>query len=143
MIHLSTRSFLLMGAACLALTACDSGKKQDDNAVTSDAASEAATSQTAEKMVDKVMEVLKLDTSSMESFTASLSAMKESLSAADASKLTSALTSLAKESAGDSNSLMNAAKSMASGASMEETLYKTMGDKLNGLTFEDVVKLAN
>jgi hypothetical protein len=32
---------------------------------------------------------------------------------------------------------------MASGKSMEETLYETIGDKLDGLSFDDVLKLAS
>lgn len=138
-------------AMMLALTACGS-EGESDKSTTSEAApaTESAASTDASGMVEKakeaatkVAEALKLDTSSMDSFKSSLSDMKASLSGDQASQLTSALTSLAKGSAEEKGGLLGAAKSVASGKSMEETLYETVGDKLNGLTFEDILKLAS
>lgn len=137
-------------ALVLALAACgDSGESQKEQAAP---ATEAATAEkstmekateAAKDMATKAVESLKLDTSSLDAFKASLANMKGSLSSTDQSKLTEALATLAKGAAGDSKSgLMDAAKSMASGKSITETLYEKMGDKLDGMTFEDVLALA-
>lgn len=151
--------------AAFALAACGS----DDNSQTAEKAEEAAPAATAEKegmmekaegMADGAMkkaegmagaamekasemtEDLKLDTSSLDSFKSSLAAMKGSLSADQSSQLTNALASLAKGASEEKGGLMGAAKDLASGKSMEETLYEKMGDQLDGMTFDDILKLA-
>ena len=146
---------MLTIAAALALTACGS----DDNNQTqqSDNAEQVATA-SEEKgvpVVDHVEEVvrdalddltsnIKLDTSSLDSFKSSLSAMQGSLDADQASQLRDALGYLAKSSAKEKKGgLLDAAKSVASGKSMEDILYDNMASKLNGLTFEEVLALAN
>lgn len=140
-------------AAILALTACsDSGNQQSDstNAPTATPAAEEEKGQkvmdTVEEMVrDTVAEVkdsIRLDTSSFDAFTSSLSDMKKSLSSDQAGQLSSALASLAKGASEKKGGLMDAAKSIASGKSMEETLYESLGAQLNGLSFEDILKLA-
>lgn len=133
----------------LALAACGS----DDNSQTAENANEAAPAakesmmEKAEGAMEKAVamaEALKLDTSSLDSFKSSLSAMKDSLSGDQTSQLTSALTSLAKDAAKEEKGgLINAAKGLASGKSMEETLYEKLGDTLDGMTFDDILKLAS
>ncbi len=149
-------------SAAFALAACGS----DDNSQTAEkaedaapaAAEEAAPAAAAEEesMMEKaegmaghamekaseMMEGHTLDTSSLDSFKSSLAEMKGSLSEDQSSQLTSALTSLAKGAAEEKGGLMGAAKDMASGKSMEETLYEKMGDQLDGMTFDDILKLA-
>lgn len=137
--------------AAFALAACGS----DNNSQTAEKTEEAAPAVAAEKesMMEKaegamekaseMAESLKLDTSSLDSFKSSLAAMKDSLSGDQSSQLTNALTSLAKGAAEEKDGLMGAAKDMASGKSMEETLYEKLGDKLEGMTFDDILKLAN
>ncbi|NVJ96504.1 MAG: hypothetical protein HWE25_00030 [Alphaproteobacteria bacterium] len=139
---------LMASAALLALAACgDSGDetaKSDATAATEAAATaEKSTMEKATEMATKAAEALKLDTSSLDAFKSSLAGMKASLSDTDQSKLTEALAGLAKDAGGDSKSgLMDAAKSMASGKSMTETLYEKLGDKLDGKTFEDILAMA-
>ncbi len=141
-------------SAAFTLAACGS----DDNSQTADKAEEAAPAAAAEKegMMEKaegmagaamekaseMAEALKLDTSSLDSFKSSLASMKGSLSGDQSSQLTSALTSLAKGAAEKKGGLVGAAKDLASGKSMEETLYEKLGDQLNGMSFDDILKLA-
>lgn len=141
-------------ALILALTACGSDSESSKDAAGT-AAPATEVEAKSESMMDKATEMakekaaemaeaLKLDTSSMDSFTASLSAMKASLSGDQASQLSSALASIAKGATSEKKGgLLGAAKDMASGKSMEETLYETVGDQLNGLTFEDILKMAS
>jgi|GEM_PF-1472812 len=138
-------------AMLLALAACgDSGDSKQEQATapaTEAAAPEKSTmdkaKDAAKDMAAKAVESLKLDTSSLDAFKSSLASMKGSLSADDQSKLMDALSGLAKDAAGDSKSgLMDAAKSMAEGKSLTETLYEKMGDKLSGKTFEDILAMA-
>ena len=142
-------------AMILALAACGEAEKKNQE-TTAPAATEAAKEDTSEAvgMMEKatemakekaaeVAEMLKLDTSSMDSFTSSLSAMKSSLSGDQASQLSSALASIAKGATSEKKSgLLGAAKDMASGKSIEETLYEAVGDQLNDMTFEDILKMA-
>ena len=139
----------------LALAACGS----DDNSQTAEKAEDAVPAAAAEKegmmkkaegMADAAMEkaaemaeALKLDASSLDSFKSSLSAMKGSLSGDQSGQLTNALTSLAKGATEEKGGLMGAAKDIAGGKSMEETLYEKLGDQLNGMSFDDILKLAN
>lgn len=137
--------------AAFALAACGS----DDNSQTAENANEAVPAAAAEKesMMEKaegamekaaeMAEALKLDTSSLDSFKSSLAAMKGSLSGDQSGALTNALTTLAKGAAEEKGGLMSAAKDMASGKSMEETLYEKLGDQLNGMSFDDILKLAS
>lgn len=141
-------------AAALTLAACGS----DESSNSAQQAEETAPAVAAEQdsMMDKAQEVadtamekasemaeaLKLDTSSLDSFKSSLAAMKDSLSGDQADMLTSALGSLAKDAAKEEGGLMGAAKDLAAGKSMEETLYEKLGSQLNGMTFDDILKLA-
>ena len=143
---------MLTVAAALALTACGS---DDTNTQTQEQAAETAAEQTstvdqateiattvAEKAAE-VAEALKLDTSSLDSFKSSLSAMQGSLDAGQAGQLQDALGYLAKSSAKeDKGGLLDAAKSVASGKSMEDILYDNMASQLDGLTFEEILALA-
>jgi len=131
-------------SAALALAACGS----DDNSQTAEKAEDAAPAAAAEQdgMMEKAAEMaeaLKLDASSLDSFKSSLSAMKGSLSGDQSGQLTNALTSLAKGATEEKGGLMGAAKDIAGGKSMEETLYEKLGDQLNGMSFDDILKLAN
>lgn len=139
-------------ASLLALSACGDKAEKKQTTETAPATSEAPVASksamdTAKDMATKAVEALKLDTSSLDAFKSSLSNMKASLSPDDQSKLTSALGKLAasatKESSGsDTDMMMNAAKDMMSGKDITSTLYEKMGDKLNGLTFDDILKMA-
>lgn len=154
------RSLLNIAAitAAFTLAACsDDTKKEAEKADAEvEAAAEEVQTETAdmmekaEEMADaamekagEMMEGVTLDTSSLENFKASLADMKASLSAEQASQLSSALSKLAKDAAGDKNSMMSAAKGMAAGKSTEDILYDNMKDKLDGMSFEDVLKLAS
>jgi len=141
MFEVSLKKLLIIGVASVTLSACDSGGGDDTETIKENAAE--ATTSTKDTLVEKAKEILKLDTSSLDSFKSSLSSMKASLSGADASKLTDAMQSLAKDAASDGGSLMDAAKSVAGGASVEETVYKSLKSKLSGATFEDVLKLVD
>ena len=140
-------------SAAFALSACSS----DDNSTsqTADQAADTAQEQSstveqaqeiASQMAEKAAEVaeaLKLDTSSLSSFKSSLSDMQASLTSGQASQLQDALGSLAKSSTKESTGgLLGAAKDIAGGKSMEDILYDNMKDKLDGLTFEDILALA-
>lgn len=140
--------------AALALTACggdDNTNQQSDN---STAPAVTAEEEKGTKVVDNVEEIVRekvaeltqsvtLDTSSFDSFQSSLAAMKGSLSGDQAGQLTNALASLAKGSAEEKGGLLGAAKDLASGKSMEETLYEKLGDQLDGMSFEDILNLAS
>jgi len=137
-------------AMLLALAAC--GDSSDNKGDTSQApATEASAPEkstmdkatdAAKDMATKAVEALKLDTSSLDAFKTSLANMKGSLSAEDQSKLMDALSGMVADSKEGSSGLMDAAKSMASGKSLTETLYEKMGDKLSGKTFEDILAMA-
>ena len=144
---------ILTLTAALALTACGS---DNNSSQTQEQAAETATEQTstvdqakdiataALEKATEVAEALKLDTSSLDSFKSSLTAMQGSLDAGQASQLTDALRLLAKSSAKEKKGgLLDAAKSVASGKSMEDILYDNMSSQLNGLTFEEIIALAN
>jgi len=145
--------------AIFALAACgsDEGEKQAEEAAkdaTTEVAAPEADKSAAEGMMEKakeaasemVAEVAKsvtLDTSSFDAFKSSLGDMKTSLDGDQASQLTSALASLAKGATTEKKGgLLDAAKDMAAGKSMEETLYESLGNQLNGLSFDDILKLA-
>lgn len=138
----------------LALAACSSDENTDTAGQTDDAVPAAAEQQdmmqdaqeganaVAEKAAE-VAEALKLDTSSLENFQSSLGAMRASLSPDQATQLRDALGYLTKSSAKEQKGgLLDAAKSVATGKSMEDILYENMADQLDGLTFEDILKLA-
>lgn len=139
-------------AMTLALAACDSDEGNSQAANEADAT--AAVEEKGTKVIDNVEEIvrekvaemtesIKLDTSSLDSFKSSLSAMQSSLSGDQVGQLRDALGSLAKSSAKEEKGgLLGAAKSVASGKSMEEILYDNMADKLDGLTFDDILNLA-
>ncbi len=144
---------ILTLTAALALTACGS---DNNSSQTQEQAAETATEQTstvdqtkdiataALEKATEVAEALKLDTSSLDSFKSSLSAMQGSLNSDQATQLTDALGYLAKSSVKEKKrGLLNAAKSVASGKSMEDILYDNMSSQLNGLTFEEIIALAN
>lgn len=132
----------MAATALLALAACgdnDKSQKTDETP----APAQTGAMDAARDMATQAAEALKLDTSSLEAFKSSLAGMKASLTDADKQKLTSALATLAKDAGGDSKSgLMDAAKGMASGKSMTETLYEKLGDRLDGKTFEDILNMA-
>lgn len=134
------------------LVACSGG--DSNNAAESDAqkAQETAAKQSSavDKVVEKakeeaakIAESIKLDMSSVDSFKSSLASMKSSLSGADQGKLTDALKSLAKDSVKEGDGLLGAAKGLASGKSTEDILYDKMKSKLDGLSFDDILALAN
>lgn len=140
-------------AAAIALSACGS---DDNNTQSAEQAAETATEQTstveqaqeiASQVAEKAAEVaeaLKLDTSSLASFKSSLSDMQASLTSGEAGQLQDALGYLAKSTAKESKGgLLGAAKDVASGKSMEDILYDNMKDQLDGLTFDEVLALAN
>lgn len=134
-------------AAAISLAACsDDTSTQTAEPVVPEKSQMEEAEKTVTAVAEKAAEIaesLKLDTSSLSAFKASLNDMKASLNGDQTSQLTSALTSLVKDGSDDKKGLLSAAKNVASGKSLEETLYENMGDKLNGLSFEDVLKLAN
>jgi len=147
--------------AIFALAACgsDEGDKQANAKAEKAAAAEIAAPESekstasdmmetakevATEMVADVAKSVKLDASSLSAFKSSLGDMKASLSSDQASSLTSALASLAKGATTEKKGgLLGAAKDMAAGKSMEDTLYESLGSQLNGLSFEDIIKLAS
>ncbi|MBO6503324.1 MAG: hypothetical protein JJ850_15040 [Kordiimonadaceae bacterium] len=139
--------------AGLALAACsggDSTNTQSAEQATETAQEQTSTVEQAQEIANQVAEkaaavaeALKLDTSSLDSFKSSLSDMQASLSTDQAGQLTDALGYLAKSSAKESKGgLLSAAKDVVGGKSMEDILYDNMKDKLDGLTFEEIVGLA-
>ena len=96
----------------------------------------------AKDVAAKAAETLKLDTSSLESFKASVANMKASLSDEQQAQLTDALKSLAKEEMSDVGSLAGAAAGLATGKDTTEVVYDKLKDKLSGLSFEEVLALA-
>ncbi len=135
-------------SAALLLAACGSessntGKAQEAAKETETVASSASkdVAKKAKEAVAKVVENLKLDTSSMEAFTSSLSNMKASLSSDQKDQLTDAISSLAKDAAGEKGGLLGAAKGLASGKSTEEVVYEKLASKHDGLTFDDILAL--
>ncbi|MCJ9429142.1 DUF6694 family lipoprotein [Kordiimonas marina] len=142
---------LTASVSLLALAACgDKAEKKQAPAqppATSEAPATSSAMDTAKDMATKAVEALKLDTSSLDAFKASLAKMQASLSPDDQSKLTAALGKLASSATsssggGDTSSMMDAAKGMMSGGDVTSTLYEKMGAKLNGLTFNDILKMA-
>lgn len=141
------KSLILTSLAIFSLAACDSGKKEDSS--TGEEAAPAAETSTVEQVketvVEKIKEMVKLDTSSVEAFKNSLSDMKDSLSDEDKAKLTSALANLAKkavEEKSEGGGVMDIAKSAVSGGSIEDQLYDNFGDKLSGMSFDDILNYA-
>ncbi len=147
-----TTTLISATAMTLLLAAC--GSDEGNNQATNEADTTAAVEEKGTKVIDNVEEMVRekvaeiketiaLDTSSLDSFKSSLSAMRSSLSDDQAGQLRDALGYLAKSSAKESKGgLLGAAKSVASGKSMEEILYDNMADKLDGLTFDDILNLA-
>jgi hypothetical protein len=132
------------------LTACgdssETEKAEDKAAAPAEVAAEKSTMEAATEMASKAVGALKLDTSSFDAFKTSLAEMKDSLSEDDRSKLMEALGGLvASETEKSDDGLLRSAKKMASnaasGKSATETLYEQIGDKLDGLTFEEILKL--
>jgi vacuolar-type H+-ATPase subunit H len=89
----------------------------------------------------------KIDASSLNSFQSSLEDMQKLLPEAQQSKLTNAIASLAKnsvtEGSSSSGGLLDKAKSLADGKSAEELVYEKLGSTMDGMTFDDILKLAN
>jgi len=144
---------LTASVSLLTLAACgDKAEKKQAPAqppATSEAPATSSAMDTAKDMATKAVEALKLDTSSLDAFKASLDKMKASLSPDDQSKLMAALGKLASSATGmdssgggDTSSMMDAAKGMMNGGDMTDTLYQKLGDKLNGMTFDDILKMA-
>jgi len=140
---------ILIATSIFALAACGSEGEQS-SAPTEAPATEAPTNKEANALVEKAkqaaaeaVEALKLDASSLDAFKSSLGNMKASLTGDQANQLSGALASLAKGATEKKGGLMDAAKGMASGKSLEETLYEKLGDQLNGLTFEEILAKAN
>ena len=137
------KTLIISSVAFLSLAACDGGKKEDDHMIEKEEAS--AASGAVDSMVEKVKEMVTLDTSSVDAFKSSLSSMKDSLSAEDQGKLTSALGNLAKKAAAEKSEeggLMNMAKDVASGGSAEDQIYSSFKDKLSGMNFDDLMGYA-
>lgn len=143
-------------AVVFALTACgdsgsDSSTTETDTPATTEAAAEKSAMDKATEMATKAVEALKLDASSLDSFKSSLASMQGSLSADDQSKLMETLGGMVANDTGtdtgdSGGGLLDKAKKVASdvasGKSMEEQLYEAVGDKLDGLTFEEILKMA-
>ncbi len=89
----------------------------------------------------------KIDASSLSSFQSSLDDMKKLLPEAQQSKLTNAIASLAKnsvtEEASSGGGLLDKAKGLADGKSAEELIYEKLGSTMDGMTADDILKLAN
>ncbi len=136
------KTLIISSVAILSLAACDSGDKKDDNMIKKEDAS--AASGAVGSVVEKVKEMVTLDTSSVDAFKSSLSSMKDSLSDEDKGKLTSALGNLAKKAATEKSEggAMDMAKSMASGGSAEDQIYNSFKDKLSGMNFDDLIGYA-
>lgn len=136
------KTLIISSAAILALAACDGGDKEDDHMIKKEDAS--AASGAVGSVVEKVKEMVTLDTSSVEAFKSSLSSMKDSLPDADKAKLTSALGNLATKAATEKSEggAMDMAKGMASGGSAEDQIYKSFKDKLSGMNFDDLMGYA-
>lgn len=136
-------------AAVLALAACgDSGNDQNGSETSQMPAAETtapaqSSMEKATEAATKMAEALKLDTSSLEAFKSSLAGMKSSLSGDQQSQLMDALSGMVASDKEGAGGLMDAAKSVASGKSLTETLYEKMGDKLDGKTFEDILAMAS
>lgn len=138
----------LITGLSFSLAACGDTAEEAPEAVDTAVAESTETASAAEDMakeaVEAVKEALKLDTSSPEAFKESLAAMKASLSDADKESLTTALASLGKKAAGEGEgSMLDKAKDMAASGSMEDTLLKSFGDELDGMTFDDLMAYVN
>ncbi|UTW56718.1 hypothetical protein [Kordiimonas sp. SCSIO 12610] len=91
-----------------------------------------------------------LDTSSLDSFKSSLSDMQKLLTPEQQGALTNAMAMLAKEAVSDSgesggsnaSGLLDKAKDIAGGKSAEDIVYESMGDMMNGMSFEDILNFA-
>ena len=138
------KTLIVSTVAILSLAACDGGKKDEQSTAPMDKAATSEASAMTESVVEKVKEMVTLDTSSMEAFKSSLSDMRESLSDTDKGKLTSALGNLAKKAAAEKSEggVMDMAKSVASGSSAEDQVYTSFKDKLSGMNFDDLMNFA-
>lgn len=139
------KTLMLSTIAIVSLAACDGGKKDEQTPAPMDKAATSEASSITETVVEKVKEMVTLDTSSVEAFKSSLSSMRDSLSDTDKGKLTSALGNLAKKAAtekSEGGGLMDMAKDVASGGSAEDQIYKSFKDKLSGMNFDDLIKYA-
>jgi membrane-associated HD superfamily phosphohydrolase len=156
---------LLAMASIFALAACGSDNGSNDAAfeaekATNEAAENAskessnlldkakdAASDAVEKAEDLSSAIAKIDAGSLESFKSSLSDMQKLLPAAQQSELTEALGALAKNavSSGSESSggLLDKAKSIADGKSVEDMVYEQFGKQMDGMSFEDILKLAS
>lgn len=143
--------YLLIISSMLVITACGAENENSSAPAEAPQATKAEESNDTASLVDKAkeaaseaMESLKLDGTSLEGFKSSLNDMKASLTPDQASQLTEALSSMVKSDSEESGAsgLIGAAKDVASGKSLEETLYEKLGDQLNGLTFEEVLAKA-
>ena len=140
---------ILIATVSLVLAACDTN--DSDRTVTEKDTGLDAQQQAGEKLdkltdavkakAEKAVAALKIDASSFDSFKASLAGMKGQLSGVDQSRLTDALGALATQTTDQKEGLMGAAKSMMSGKSVEETVFEAVGEKLDGLTFDDILSL--
>lgn len=139
------KTLIISSLAILSLAACDNGKKEDDHMIkTEDASAASGAVDTVGSVIEKVKEMVTLDTSSVDAFKSSLSSMKDSLSDDDKGKLTSALGNLAKKAATEKSegSAMDMAEGIASGGSAEDQIYKSFKDKLSGMNFDDLMGFA-
>lgn len=139
------KTLILSTVAILSLAACDGGKKDDKDIVNQDKAVATEAASITETVMETVAEMVTLDTSSVDAFKSSLSAMKDSLSDTDKSKLTSALGNLAQKAVSEKSEgdgLMDMAKSVTSGDSVEDQIYSNFKDELSGMNFEDLTNFA-
>lgn len=133
----------------LSLAACGDKPAEEapepvEPAATAAAEAGSAAEDMAKEAVEAVKEALKLDTSSPAAFKESLSAMKASLSGSDQDNLTSALAGLGKKAAGEGEgSMLDKAKDMAASGSIEDTVLKSFGEEIDGMTFDDLMAYAN
>lgn len=143
---------LLIISSLLAVAACGSEGENSSAPAQAPEASKAEQSSETTSLVDKAqeaaaeaMQALKLDGSSLEGFKSSLSNMKASLTPEQANQLTDALSSMVKSDSeeGGAGALLGAAKDVATGKSLEETLFEKLGDQLHGLSFEEILAKAS
>lgn len=146
---MTLRQLILIPTAALILYGCDNDDQKDKNYVKESAKPQAQETSTIDKATEtikeKAKEIIKLDTSSLDSFKSSLGEMKDSLSVENKGKLTSALGSLAQKAVSQKQSqggLMDMAKSTMKSGDIEGQIYESFGDKLNGMSFDDLLAYA-
>ena len=162
---MNTKFKLLMAVSVFALAACGSDNSSDNAAPeaeqTANEAAESASKESSslldqakdaasdavEKAEDLSSAIAKIDAGSLDSFKSSLGDMQKLLPAGQQSELTGAIASLAKNavSSGSESSggLLDKAKSIADGKSVEDMVYEQFGKQMDGMSFEDILKLAS